>query len=787
MADERVRILLEARDNASATINKVGTSLDNMKPTVGGLSGSFGKLLPVMGAIGGAFAAVGGASAALDLAAAGAKAEALGASFDMMAQAAGQSSEEMLAAMQRASGGTIANTDLILAANRAMSFGVANTGQEMASLIQLSMAQAAKMGISATQAFNDLVTGVGRLSPMILDNLGVTVSAEKAYATYADTLGKTADQLTQAEQRQAFLNEMMASAPNAAKEAEMAADSSAGAFARMESGIKNLTDALGIALAGPMSAFADTAGNIANATAALFDPTSAQEMNTAIENQIGKVQSLQALMAQTEAQMASVGGSAGFEALPEDVQRSLDFGPQLLAIKEYRAELEASVSALARMVQAKGMIGEQSNFTSGQDQAAQWMAAQAALLEQTRANVATIISDADAAQAAMIQTYTAQIDSLTKGLISDVGAGAALEMNERLKGQLIELAGIYRALGMSSQEINYSLIDWLNGQVGAARDAANSLNNYARSAANAAANSAGAIGPLRGLAGALRDVAMSGGGPNRMDKWEKINYDLTGITPKAYALKDGFDALGETFDTFSYSAGGAASSLEGFDALDGIGSKVSGLLSGALDVGVGPDPSSFLPREDALNEDARRLADVMVNGFGSPWAAYFQSEFPALFQQMTAGGDIKAGAATMLQEFEQGLRPELINQDMVKERVKAMLVGDANMAALAQEITAELQAEMAGMDPAQISAAVGGALGIGDTGVSSGIEDELGNAALIGKIQGTGTTAGKSWGNAFLAYVQDNVPATLVGLLVDLVTPGVRAKINADASAEGAT
>jgi len=117
MADERVRILLEARDNASATINKVGTSLDNMKPTVGGLSGSFGKLLPVMGAIGGAFAAVGGASAAMDLAAAGAKAEALGASFDMMAQAAGQSSEEMLAAMQRASGGTIANTDLILAAN----------------------------------------------------------------------------------------------------------------------------------------------------------------------------------------------------------------------------------------------------------------------------------------------------------------------------------------------------------------------------------------------------------------------------------------------------------------------------------------------------------------------------------------------------------------------------------------------------------------------------------------------------------------------------------------------
>jgi hypothetical protein len=172
----------------------------------------------------------------------------------------------------------------------------------------------------------------------------------------------------------------------------------------------------------------------------------------------------------------------------------------------------------------------------------------------------------------------------------------------------------------------------------------------------------------------------------------------------------------------------------------------------------------------------------MVNGFGSPWASYFQTEFPALFQQMTAGGDIKAGAAQMLSEFEAGLRPELINQDLVKERVKAMIVGDANMAALAQEITAELQAELAGVDPASISGMVNGALGIGETGVGPGIEDELGNAALQGKIQGTGTTAGKSWGNAFLAYVQDNVPATLIGLLVDLVTPGVRAKITADAS-----
>lgn len=58
MADERVRILLEAKDNASATINKVNGSLSNMQPQASGLAGVFGKLTPVLGMAAGAFAAV---------------------------------------------------------------------------------------------------------------------------------------------------------------------------------------------------------------------------------------------------------------------------------------------------------------------------------------------------------------------------------------------------------------------------------------------------------------------------------------------------------------------------------------------------------------------------------------------------------------------------------------------------------------------------------------------------------------------------------------------------------
>lgn len=794
MADERVRILLEAKDNASATINKVSGSLGNMQPQASGLAGVFGKLTPVLGMAAGAFAAVGAASVALDFTRAGASAEALSESFDRMASAAGQSSEQMLSAMQQASSGTIANTDLILAANRAMSFGVANTGQEMASLIQLAMAQAAKMGISATQAFNDLVTGVGRLSPMILDNLGVTVSAEKAYADYAATLGKTAEQLNQTEQRQAFLNAMMAAAPNAANEAGIAADSAAGGFQRMDAAMANLTTATGAFLSGPGGEFADWVATVANGAAGFLNPSDTQKTNAAIADTSRLIADLENQIAAVNGEFVNLGLVAS-EALPTDItmpaplmteQDAIVISEAAVNVDELNRQLEALI-VLRNTLQSAG----DPLAMDGRGQADAWLA-------QQREAAAQAVALAEETAAAVAASYdqigtstSAQIDTLTKGLIDSMGAIAALDLNSSLKAEMTDIIAAYQAAGISAEMAGYLMVEWLNAEAESARGAAVNTNTFARSAGNAATASARSIAPLRAMAGALQSVAFAaagGSGTGRMDKWERLNYDLTGTTPKAAAMKDGMDALGAAFDDASFSAGGFGGAVaDSFSGSDGIAGMVSGLLSGALSTGVGVDTANFLPREDAINEDARRLADVMVNGFGSPWASYFQTEFPALFQQMTAGGDIQAGAAQMLSEFEAGLRPELINQDLVKERVKAMIVGDANMAALAQEITAELQAELAGVDPASISGMVNGALGIGETGVGPGIEDELGNAALQGKIQGTGTTAGKSWGNAFLAYVQDNVPATLVGLLVDLVTPGVRAKITADASAEGAT
>jgi hypothetical protein len=174
-----------------------------------------------------------------------------------------------------------------------------------------------------------------------------------------------------------------------------------------------------------------------------------------------------------------------------------------------------------------------------------------------------------------------------------------------------------------------------------------------------------------------------------------------------------------------------------FEELTG---KVEGVLSGALSLDVGVDTEAILGREDAINEDARRLADVAVKGFESPWADYLKNKFPDLFaDSFVPGNDIKRSAADALRAFEDGLVPELLDKDKAKARVRRMLLGEQSMAQLAQEIAAELSAEFGGsISLGKIQATASAALGVEGDGVQlaqtfGGVAtDAAGQAATFG-------------------------------------------------------
>jgi uncharacterized protein YoxC len=108
--------------------------------------------------------------------------------------------------LQKATNGTLSDFDLLQQANNAMILGVTKNSDEMAELFDMAQRLGDALGKDVKLSVESLVTGIGRQSRLMLDNIGIIVKADKAYDDYAAKIGKTADTLTDYEKRQAFTN-----------------------------------------------------------------------------------------------------------------------------------------------------------------------------------------------------------------------------------------------------------------------------------------------------------------------------------------------------------------------------------------------------------------------------------------------------------------------------------------------------------------------------------------------------------------------------------------------------
>jgi len=185
---------------ADTEIKKIQQSVEKNNKSVGKMTAGFGLLkTAVIGFISGALV-----RGTMELAKSGAELDSLTGSFNRLASEAGVSSSAVLDTLREFSAGTISNRDLITSANRAMVLGVAKSTEEFGTLMQVARIRAADMGLSTQQAFNDIVTGIGRSSPLILDNLGIVIKQNEAYDSYAKSLGKATEALTENEKREAL-------------------------------------------------------------------------------------------------------------------------------------------------------------------------------------------------------------------------------------------------------------------------------------------------------------------------------------------------------------------------------------------------------------------------------------------------------------------------------------------------------------------------------------------------------------------------------------------------------
>ena len=124
--------------------------------------------------------------------------------FDKLSEA-GNFSVGTLENLRMATNNTMSDMDLLTQANNAMILGVGENTSQMAFMFDAAQRLGRVLGRDTKSSVESLVTGIGRQSRLMLDNIGIIVKAEEAYEAYAKANNITADSLSESERKAAFL------------------------------------------------------------------------------------------------------------------------------------------------------------------------------------------------------------------------------------------------------------------------------------------------------------------------------------------------------------------------------------------------------------------------------------------------------------------------------------------------------------------------------------------------------------------------------------------------------
>lgn len=193
-------------------------------------------------------------------------------SFANLAASHGQSSQTIIASLQAVSGQTVSTKTLIEKAGTAMILGI--PADKLSSLMEVARASSKVTGQSVTEAFGDISLAVARGSRMILDNLGIIVSEEAAYKTYAAQVGKTAEQLSDAEKKTAFMNATLAAGKDIIDRVGSSGETMADKMQRISATMENMKETVGRGVLGVLllldAAFNGVAAAALMASAGIF-------------------------------------------------------------------------------------------------------------------------------------------------------------------------------------------------------------------------------------------------------------------------------------------------------------------------------------------------------------------------------------------------------------------------------------------------------------------------------------------------------------------------------------
>ncbi len=282
MARELIDIILRLRKEGTAVkdvkkeLDDVGTSADKAKLGFEGIGKALSTAGAVVGAAAGAFYTL---KKAYDFGKEGAAILQTRDSFDKLMDSMGVA-PDILQRLRDASLGTVDDMT-IMSSTMTLLAGTSETlGQRIveASPKLMEIAKAAQklnphLG-TTDDLYRSLAEGIKRSSPLILDNLGLTIKVGDATENFARQLGKSVTELTAEERQMALLNAALEAGDRLIQQVGGSTESMGDSFAEAEAQIKNATDRLKAEFA-PVAA--DVVGFIADMVTGMEDTAAASE------------------------------------------------------------------------------------------------------------------------------------------------------------------------------------------------------------------------------------------------------------------------------------------------------------------------------------------------------------------------------------------------------------------------------------------------------------------------------------------------------------------------------
>ena len=127
--------------------------------------------------------------------------------FDRLAASQGANADKIVEKMKQASDGVLSTAEIMKAANAAMLAGIPI--DRLQKITEIAKGAANAQGDSVSNMMSVMTNGLARTSTMMLRHVGIVFDEIEAYKSYAKSIGKTSEELTDSEKKQAFLNKAL--------------------------------------------------------------------------------------------------------------------------------------------------------------------------------------------------------------------------------------------------------------------------------------------------------------------------------------------------------------------------------------------------------------------------------------------------------------------------------------------------------------------------------------------------------------------------------------------------